>query len=79
MNLELDKCFDAVYWELQDLASVSFSDNYLNESVNLLKGTWLAARDQYERSALHMATMKGNVRLVRRLVRSLLILVVESI
>jgi ankyrin repeat protein len=70
VNKELDKRFNSVFGILRDIASVSTSDNYLTERINSLKATWFPARDQYERSVLHVASLNGNTRLVRCLVYS---------
>ncbi len=70
VNEELNKRFSSVIRLLQDIASVNTCENYLTDRINSLKGTRLPARDQFERSVLHVASMNGNARLVRGLVYS---------
>ena len=60
VNEELNKHFSSVIRLLQDIASVNTCENYLTDRINSLKGTRLPARDQFERSVLHVASMNGN-------------------
>ncbi len=68
VNAELDKRFKAIYETLRDLTSAYTSDGSLTECVMAFKDEWLAARDQYERTVIHMASY--NTRLVRCLIYS---------
>lgn len=61
---------DDILRSLQDLASVITSDRALVERISTLRDTWFPARDQYQRSILHIASTNGNARLVRALVYS---------
>ncbi len=70
VNAELDKRFKAIYEILRDLTSAYTSDGSLTERVIAFKDEWLAARDQYERTIIHMASLNGNTRLVRCLIYS---------
>ena len=70
VNAELDKRFENVLKTLRDVASVCTTDNSLIERVMALKPDWLPARDQYERTVIHLASMNGNTRLVRGLIYS---------
>jgi hypothetical protein len=70
VNKELDTRVDGILHSLQDLASLVTSDRCLVERISALRDTWLSARDQYERSILHIAATNGNTRLVRALVYS---------
>ena len=70
VNAELDKRFKAIFETLRDLTSAYTSDSSLTERVMALKDEWLAARDQYERTVIHMASLNGNTRLVRCLIYS---------
>jgi ankyrin repeat protein len=68
VNKELDTRVDGILHSLQDLVSLVTSDRCLVERISALRDTWLSARDQYERSILHIAATNGNTRLVRALV-----------
>ena len=70
VNKILDKRFEYIFTTLRDLASVFTSDRTLTERVSALKDEWFPARDQYERSVIHLASLNGNTRLVRCLVYS---------
>ena len=70
VNAELDKRFKAIFETLRDLTSAYTSDGSLTERVMAFKGEWLAARDQYERTVIRMASLNGNTRLVRCLIYS---------
>ena len=70
VNAELDKRFESTFKTLRDIASVCTTDNSLIERVIALKADWLPARDQYERTVIHLASMNGNTRLVRGLIYS---------
>ena len=70
VNAELDKRFKAIFETLRDLTSAYTSDSSLTERVMALKDEWLAARNQYERTVIHMASLNGNTRLVRCLIYS---------
>jgi ankyrin repeat protein len=69
-NTELDNRFNHIFATLRDLVSACASDAYLSERITALKGQWLPARDQYEQSVLHVASLNGNTRLVRSLIFS---------
>jgi hypothetical protein len=55
VNKELDRRVDGILHSLQDLASLVTSDRCLVARISALRDTWLSARDQYERSILHIA------------------------
>lgn len=68
VNKELDEKTRAIYKSLQELSSLCLRDNNLLEKISSERDAWLPARDQYERSILHLAAMDGNTKLVKCLV-----------
>ena len=70
VNELLDKRFKAIFTTLRDHTSVCTNDKTLIERLQGLKDEWLPARDQYERSVIHLASYHGNTRLVRCLIYS---------
>lgn len=68
VNKELDDRVSLIYRKLQELSSVCTRDLSLLNRIKASSDEWLPARDQYERTILHLAAMNGNTRLVRFLV-----------
>ena len=68
INETLDKRFKTIFETLRDISSVYTNDSYLIERLCSIKDEWFHARDQYERSVIHVASLNGNTRLVRCLV-----------
>lgn len=68
VNEELDSRMNTIYNELQDLATVLSNNITLIEQLRQRQDRWLASIDQYERSVLHYAALKGNYKLLRCLV-----------
>ena len=68
VNETLDKRFKTIFETLRDISSVYTNDSSLVERLCSIRNEWLHARDQYERSVIHVASLNGNTRLVRCLV-----------
>ena len=68
VNKTLDKHFETIFETLRDISSVYTNDSSLIERLCSIRSEWLHARDQYERSVLHVASLNGNTWLVRCLV-----------
>ena len=60
VNKELDTHTKCVFDALCDLNSVCTSNHSLTTRIKALQNEWLPAKDQYERSVLHLASFQGN-------------------
>ena len=68
VNETLDKRFKTIFETPRDISSVYTNDSSLIERLCSIRNEWLHARDQHERSVIHVASLNGNTRLVRCLV-----------
>ena len=59
-----------LFTKLQQLTSLSFTDSALIMGLKEKREEWQPAKDQYQRTVLHLAALNGNTKLVRCLVLS---------
>ena len=60
----------SLFIKLQEFSSLTFSDSSLVIELKEKCEEWQPAKDQYERTVLHLAALNGNTKLVRCLVLS---------
>ena len=70
VNEVLDARMSSLFIKLQELTSLTFTDSILIIELKEKREEWQPAKDQYERTVLHLAALNGNTKLVRCLVLS---------
>ena len=70
VNEVLDARMSSLFIKLQELTSLTFTDSTLIIELKEKREEWQPAKDQYERTVLHLAALNGNTKLVRCLVLS---------
>ena len=70
VNEVLDARMSGLFSKLQELTSLAFTSSALVTGLKERQGEWQPAKDQYERTVLHLAALHGNTKLVRCLVLS---------
>ena len=70
VNDVLDARMSGLFSKLQELTSLAFTSSALVTGLKERQGEWQPAKDQYERTVLHLAALHGNTKLVRCLVLS---------
>ena len=70
VNEVLDARMSGLFTKLQQLTSLSFTNSALIMGLKEKREEWQPAKDQYQRTVLHLAALNGNTKLVRCLVLS---------